>query len=148
MSKSTNDAKMEVFQSLKLEGCELKQFDGLLESKWLKYHPTFADSTFCRVHLQSSMDKWRNVELVIQTGKAMDINLYTIEVYQKDGQGVVTLDIGKEEVGIGDIKMTNWTLKDSSAFSAPIPGFTTGKTMQFTPKVDAAGNGYILRYNQ
>jgi len=148
MSKSTNDAKMEVFNSLKLADCELKQFDGLLESKKLKYHPTFADSTFCRVSLQSSMAAWTGVDLVIQTAKAMDINLYTIEIFKRGGQGLLTLDIGKEEVGIGDIKVTNWSLKDSSAFQAPIPGFDTGKTMKYTPAVDADGNGYILRYNQ
>jgi len=150
MSKSTKDAKMEVFQHLKLapRGCELKQFDGLLESKWLKYHPTFADSTFCRVHLQSSMATWTGVELVIQTAKAMDINLYTVEVYKRGGQGVLTFDIGKEEVGIGDIKVSNWTLKESSEFLAPVPGFHSGQTFKAKPSVDATGNGYILRYDQ
>merc|ERR1712048_1461891 len=85
-------------------------------------------------------------ELVIQTAKAMDINLYTIEIYQKDGPGVLTFDIGKEEVGIGDIKVSNWTLKDSSPFPAPVPGFEEGATVTMTPQVDKSGNGYILQY--
>jgi len=147
-SLSTNTAKLEVFENLTLVGCELKQFDGLLESKWLKYHPEFADSTFCRVRVRSSMDSWKDVELVIQTAKAMDINLYTIDVYRRGRQGVLTFDIGKEEVGTGDIKVANWTLKDTSEFDAPIPGFNSGSTFKVKPDVDAAGNGYILRYNQ
>jgi hypothetical protein len=132
---------------LSSKACELWQFDGLLESKWLKYHPTFADSTFARVNLQSATDQWKDVALVIQTAKAMDINLYTVEIYQRGGPGVLTFDIGKEEVGIGDIKVTNWTLKDKSEFQAPVPGFTDGATMTVTPQVDTSGNGYILRYD-
>jgi hypothetical protein len=119
----------------------------LLESRWLKYHASFADSTFARVNLQSANDQWKDVELVIQTGKAMDINLYTVEVYQRDGPGVLTFDIGKEEVGTGDIKVANWTLKDSSEFKAPLPGFTEGATVSVKPEVDSKGTGYILRYN-
>merc|ERR1712014_466037 len=101
----------------------------------------FADSTLSRVVVKSSNEDWKDVELVIQTGKAMDINLYTVEVYQRDGAGVLTYDIGKEEVGIGDIKVANWTLKDASAFQAPLPGFTEGATMSVTPSVDTSGNG-------
>jgi len=93
------------------------------------------------------MDQWKDVELVIQTGKAMDINLYTVEIYQRDGSGVLTIDIGKEEVGTGDIKVANWTLKDSSEFAAPLPGFEEGATQKVRPAVDSSGNGYILRYN-
>merc|ERR1712100_908888 len=142
-------AKLAIFKDLSLssKGCELWQFDGLLESRWLKWHPTFADSTFCRVNLQSSNKQWEDVELIIQTAKAMDINLYTVEVYQRDGPGVLTYDIGKEEVGTGDIKVSNWALKDSSEFQAPLPGFTEGATMKMKPVVDSSGNGYILRYN-
>jgi len=147
--KDLSSAKLEIFKDLSLssKGCELWQFDGLLESKWLKYHPTFADSTFSRVNLQSLNDQWKDVELVIQTAKAMDINLYTVEVHQRDGPGVLTYNIGKEEVGTGDIKVSNWELKDSSAFQAPLPGFTEGETMKMKPVVDSSGNGYILRYN-
>merc|ERR1712048_1094427 len=83
----------------------------------------------------------------IQTGKAMDINLYTVEVYQRDGPGVLTYDIGKEEVGTGDIKVANWALKNSDAFAAPLPGFKEGQEKLVKPSVDSSGSGYILRYN-
>merc|ERR1712216_930884 len=89
----------------------------------------------------------KDVELVIQTGKAMDINLYSIDIYQRGGPGVLTYDIGKEEVGIADIKVKNWPLKDSSSFSAPLPGFGAGSVRKMTPNVDASGNGYILAYD-
>jgi glucose-6-phosphate 1-dehydrogenase len=147
-AKSLSKAKLSIFHDLTMVGCDTRQFDGLLESKWLKYHPTFADSTFCRVKFRSSNHQWKGVELVIQTGKAMDTSLYTIEVYQRGGPGVLTYDIGKEEVGIADIKVQNWVLKDSSAFSAPLPSFGgASSTMRMKPKVDHSGNGYILRYN-
>jgi glucose-6-phosphate 1-dehydrogenase len=143
-----SDAKLEIFKELSLssKACELWQFDGLLESKWLKYHASFADSTFARVNLKSSNDQWKDVDFVIQTAKAMDINLYTVEIYQRGGPGVLTIDIGKEEVGTGDIKVSNWTLKDKSAFQVPVPGFEEGATMTVTPQVDASGNGYLLQY--
>jgi len=144
---SISAAKLAVFKDLSLVGCELKQFDGLLESKYLKYHADFADSTFCRAKFSSLAKDWEGVDLVIQTAKAMDINLYTIEVYQRGGPGVLTFDIGKEEVGLGDIKVSNWMLKDASPFDAPIPGFDSTTTMRVTPVVDSTGSGYILRYD-
>merc|ERR1712209_351526 len=52
-------------------------------------------------------------------GKSMDINLYTVEVYQRGGPGVLTYNVGKEEVGIADIKVENWPLVDSTSFEAP-----------------------------
>ena len=45
------------------------------------------------------------MKLIIQTGRSMDINVYTVEVYQRGDSGVLTHDIGKEEVGIVDIKV-------------------------------------------
>merc|ERR1719393_1108311 len=49
-------AKLKIFQDLSFssKGCELWQFDGLLESKKLKFHASFADSTFSRVNLRSA----------------------------------------------------------------------------------------------
>jgi glucose-6-phosphate 1-dehydrogenase len=147
-AQSLSKAKLAIFQDLTMVGCDARQFDGLLESKWLKYHPTFADSTFCRVQFRSSNDQWKGVELVIQTGKAMDISLYTIEIFQRGGTGVLTYDIGKEEVGIADIRVQNWVLKDSSPFSAPLPSFGgASSTIRRKPEVDDSGNGYIMRYN-
>lgn len=144
---SIDSAKLNIFDSLSLASCELWQFDGLLESKDLTYHPSFADSTFSRVHLSSSLPEWSDVELIIQTGKSMDINLYTVEVYQRGGSGVLTYDVGKEEVGIADIKVENWPLVDSTSFEAPLPSFNVASTMAATPDVSVSGTGYILRYN-
>lgn len=145
--ESIDQAKEEFFDSLSLDHCELQQFEGLLRSKRLKYHEDFADSTWCRVFVNSTMAAWKDVELVIQTGKSMDINLYSIDIYQRNGPGVLTIDNGKEEVGTGDIKVKNWKLKDSSKYEAPLPGFDSTGTVTMTPEVDADGNGYILRYN-
>merc|ERR1712187_674401 len=43
--------------------------------------------------------------------------------------------------------VANWTLKDSSEFQAPLPGFDSGQERTMKPAVDSSGNGYILRYN-
>mmetsp|Transcript_879 Transcript_879/g.2010 ORF Transcript_879/g.2010 Transcript_879/m.2010 type:complete len:560 (+) Transcript_879:96-1775(+) len=142
----TSRAKLEIFQHLSVANCELKQFDGMLESKKLSFHSAFADSTFARVYLNSSMPAWRDVELVIQTGKAMDINLYTVELFQRDGPGLITIDIGMEEVGIGDVKVSQWPLKDLRPFQAPLPGFQSNSSVSMTPSVSKAGSGFVLRY--
>lgn len=151
-----SEGKLKVLDSLSMDGCQLKQFSGLLESKWLKYHPSFADSTFCRVLLSSALPAWKNVEFVIQTGKAMDVNLYTVDVYQRDKPGIITFNIGKEEVGLGDVKVKNWitpTKQTGSSSGTKIelnvaaPGFNAG-SMAVTTNVDSEGSGYILDYNR
>ena len=116
----------QVLDSLSMDGCQLKQFSGLLESKWLKYHPSFADSTFCRVLLSSALPAWKNVEFVIQTGKAMDVNLYTVDVYQRDKPGIITFNIGKEEVLLArfDCIGTTLTLREAREHSREHIGTT------------------------
>jgi glucose-6-phosphate 1-dehydrogenase len=113
----------------------------------MTYHPDFADSTFSRVNLNSTNSRWKDVELVIQTGKAMDIQLYTIEIYQRGGSGLLTFDIGKAEEGVGDIKVQNWPLQNSKSFKAPLPGFDSTDHVEMIPKVDQDGTGYILTYD-
>ena len=63
---------------------------------------------------------------------------------QRGGPGVLTNDIGKEEVGS---KAENWPLVDSSSFEAPLSMYNDASTMAATPDVSASGTGYILRYN-
>ena len=46
--------------------CELKMFDGKLESEPLKYHPTFANSMFSRVLLMSLNAQLQWVVRIIQ----------------------------------------------------------------------------------
>jgi glucose-6-phosphate 1-dehydrogenase len=151
-SLPASEGKMQVLDSLTMTGCELKQFSGLLESRWLTYHPTFADSTFCRVQVSSNLPAWEDVQFVMQTGKAMDVNLYTINVYQKDDAGIITFNIGKEEVGLGDVQVSNWNTASQSEiqvqFEAASPGFDDTATVGMTASVDNKGNGYILNYNQ
>lgn len=140
-------AKLEFLNSLALDDCELKQFEGLLRSKKLKFHGDFADSTFCKVSVKSSMKQWQNTELVMQTGKAMDIDLYTVEFFQQGGPGVIKLNIGKEEApAIADISVENWKLVDASEFDAPAPGLSES-SMKVVPSVDKDGNGVIVDYN-
>ena len=97
------------------------------------HHLPNADSTFSRAHL--SLLEWSDV----QTGKAMDINLYTVELYQRGGSGVPTHDIGKEEVGS---KVESWPLVDSSSFEALLSMYNDASTMAATPDVSASGTGY------
>lgn len=146
-SAALAEAKLQLLNKLSLEHCELGQFEGLLRSKKMKFHGDFADSTFCRVFLKSSMQGWEDTDFVIQTGKSMDINLYTIEVYQKNGPGVIKYNIGKEEVGIADISVQNWKLVDDGEFEAPLPGFSSAGTRTVRPAVDQNGNGYMIKYD-
>lgn len=103
-------AKLEFLNSLALDDCELKQFEGLLRSKKLKFHGDFADSTFCKVSVKSSMKQWQNTELVMQTGKAYfcgelelvdasefdapapglsESSMKVVPSFDKDGNGVI-----------------------------------------------------------
>jgi len=69
-----------------------------------------------------------------------------VEFYQKDGPGVLTFEIGREEVGLGGIKVQNWELSNSDAFDVPAPGFGTAGSITATPAV-SKGNGFILNYS-
>merc|ERR1712100_681230 len=89
-----------------------------------------------------------NTELVMQTGKSMDMNLYLVEVHQQNGAGVIKISIGKEEApAIADISVENWKVVDASEFEAPLPGFTQENSMSVAPTVDPDGNGVIVDYN-
>ena len=131
-----DSTKLDIFNSLSLASRELWQFDGLLNSMGLTCHLPFADSTFKR----ASLLEWSDG----QTGKAMDINLHTVELNQRGGSGVLTYNIGKEEFGR---KVENWPLVDSSSFEAPLSIYNDASTMAATPDVSETGTGYILRYN-
>merc|ERR1712107_502756 len=64
-----------------------------------------------------------------------------------DGPGVITYNIGKEEVGIADISVRDWPLKDSSEFEVPLPGLGKTQHRKVSPQVDEKGNGIIVSYN-
>jgi len=129
------------------DGCEHGQYDGWLQEDGLSYHPDFADATYSTMILESKSEQWKNTEFVMTTGKLMGQHVYSIDMYQAGGPGVVRIDIGAEEVGVADIKVYDWPLKDSSDFLAPKPGFEEDKVLKFAPDVSDSGNGFILSYD-
>jgi len=140
-------AKLEIFNALSVDGCEHGQYDGWLQEDGLSYHPDFADATYSTMILESKSEQWKNTEFVMTTGKLMGQHVYSIDMYQAGGPGVVRIDIGAEEVGVADIKVYDWPLKDSSDFLAPKPGFEEDKVLKFAPDVSDSGNGFILSYD-
>jgi len=139
-------AKLAVLNRTNVSACKLGQYDGFLLEPKLKYHPAFADATLSEVMLTVDSDEWRGVPIVIATGKDMGAQLYTVDFYQKGGQGVLTFEIGKEETGLGGVRVKDWPLLDSSPFDAPAPGFGSQGSVRMTPEVHA-GTGYILNYS-
>ena len=143
---SRSTAKLDLFNSMTVEKCTQGQYDGFLLEPKLSYHNVSADSTLTTMTFDVDLDAWKDVEVVISTGKDMGTTLYTVELFERDGPGVLTYEIGKEETGVAGIKVRGWPLRDSSAFDAPYPGFTDTKTFHVQPAV-SAGDGYILQYS-
>lgn len=139
-------AKVALFEKTSATSCSLGQYDGFLLEPKLTYHPSFADSTLCTVSLAVDTESWRGVPITIATGKAMGTTLYTVEFFQTGGPGVLTFEIGREEVGLGGIKVSNWDVTNTSPFEAPTPGFGGQGTMTATPAV-VKGNGFVLNYS-
>ena len=144
---SRSAAKLALFNAMGVEKCVQGQYDGFLLEPKLGYHNASADSTLTRMTFDVGVDAWADVEVVITTGKDMGVTLYTVELFQRDGPGVLTYEVGKEETGVAGIKVKGWPLRDTSSFDAPYPGFSDGKTFRAHPSVTAGGDGYILSYN-
>jgi len=138
-------AKLELLRRVELTGIRHGQYDGFLLEPKLKFHPSFADTTFSNAHFSVDTDAWQGVNFTISTGKDMGTLLYTVEFFQRGGPGVLTYEIGKEETGRAGIKVANWPLKDSSSFLAPTGGFDASQAAKMTPAVKD-GNGYIAQY--
>merc|ERR1712241_614166 len=83
------EAKLEIFDDLAVDGCEHGQYDGWLFEDGLSYHPTFADATYSTMILESKSEQWKNTEFIMTTGKLMGQNVYSIDMYQAGGPGVV-----------------------------------------------------------
>lgn len=144
--QSDADSKLSFLNSLSLDHCDLRQFEGLLRSKHLKYHAEFADSTYCGVYATSSKSQWSGTNFFIRTGKSMDLNLYQVEVRQRNGPGKVIINTGIEEFpGYADIRVENWPVTNEE-FEAPLPGFDSQETVTVKPSVDSDGNGFIIDY--
>ena len=70
------------------------------------------------------------MEFIIQTGRST-----------REGSGVLTHDIGKEEVGIADITVENWLLVDSSSFESPLHSLNVASKMAAMSDVSASETG-------
>jgi len=147
-ANSHSDAKLAIFKQTTVKQCSFGQYDGFLLEPKLGFHNASADATLCTVSLEANTGDWKDVTVVIQTGKDMGETLYTVDIYQRGmhGESVLTYEVGKEETGVAGIKVKDWPLKDASAFQAPLPGFVGSKTMTMTPNVNQ-GTGYILQYS-
>jgi len=141
------EAKLEVFDQLKVTNCVHGQYDGWLFEDNLYFHPDFADATYSTMYLDMLSDDWKDVAVEYTTGKKMGLMLYTVDFHQKGGPGVMTIDIGAESVGKADIMVTNWPLQDSDDFEAPYPGFDDSARFTQSPAVSENGNGFILSYD-
>jgi len=139
---SRSEAKLEVFNDMSVTACELGQYEGFLLEDKLGYHNESADSTYAKVHLISGDEKWDDVEIIIATGKKMGAEDRRIEVFQRDGPGVLTFNIGKEVTGLGNVEVRDWDLKCDQPFMVPAPGFVAGAELSMQP-----GSGSILNYS-
>jgi len=149
-AKPRSDAKLAIFKSAMISSCDLAQYDGFLLEPKLKFHNASADATLCKVALDVGLDAWKNVKIIIQTGKDMGELSYTVDFHQRDGNGILTYEVGKEETGVAGIKVANWPLANNiSVYGAPFPGFDPSKTWpESPPEVSSSGNGYLLNYNK
>jgi len=141
-------AKLEVLEDLSVRTCSHGQYDGFLLEPKLGYHKNFADATFSTMYLDMNMDKWNETNLEITTGKSMGTTLYTIAMYQAGGPGLLTIDIGAEEVGVADIKVADWPLENGEcSFKAPMPGLEKEDEVDMTSSVSDEGTGVIVEYD-
>jgi len=145
-SESRSDAKLALLQKTELNNCCHGQYkDFALEPK-LTFHGDFADSTWCDVQFDVNTPEWTGVPVHIVTGKDMGELVYTVELHQKGGDGIVTFEVGKEETGVAGVKVTNWPLVDDSKLVLPAGGFDVHQTVTVTPAV-IDGTGYIVKYD-
>jgi len=145
-SESRSDAKLALLQNTKVNNCAHGQYLGFAFEPELTFHGDFADSTWCDVQFDVSTPEWTGVPVHITTGKDMGELVYSVELHQKGGDGILTFEIGKEETGTAGVKVTNWPLLDDSDLVVPAGGFDLTKTVTVTPAV-TDGTGYIIDYN-
>lgn len=145
-STSRSDAKLAMFKNTEVDNCCFGQYkDFVLEPK-LTFHGDFADATWCDVKFNVNTPEWTGVPVHVVTGKDMGELVYTVELHQKDGNGVLTFEVGKEETGVAGVKVANWPLVDDSELIVPAGGFDVTKTITVKPAV-VDGTGYIINYD-
>ena len=135
--ESISTAKSHVVDGLMDGGmtCSFGQYDGFLLEEYLTYHAEFADSTLVSCNLTAKSNNMNGVEIVIRTGKMLGEFLYSIDMYQKGGPGVLTYDIGKESLNLGDVKVREdrpplpHHCVCVETFTLPYLRFTTGTSL-------------------
>jgi len=148
---ATSAERTEILRSLTIKSATYGQYNGFLDEKGLKWHEDFATPTLCRVEFTSSRDIWKDVALVIETGKdfntegtdtkgnpkGKDGNMYDVEIYldkqETAGQAEeqvepdLTYQYGVEETGTARIKVRDISLVDygrlqqDDDFKVPLP---------------------------
>jgi glucose-6-phosphate 1-dehydrogenase len=85
--------KRDILRSLAIKNATYGQYDGFLDEDGLQWHEDFAAPTLCRVEFTSHNDNWKDVALVIETGKDFKTkddkdgkpgtrgNMYDVEIY-------------------------------------------------------------------
>jgi len=144
-STSRSEAKLAMFEKTEVDNCCFGQYLNFLLEPKLTFHGDFADATWCDVKLNVNTPEWTGVPVHVVTGNDMGELVYSVELHQKDGNGVLTFEVGKEETGKAGVKVTNWPLVDYSQFAVPAGGFDVTKTVYVTPAI-VDGNGYIINY--
>jgi len=134
------EAKLEVFQDLSARTCSHGQYEDWLQEPKLGYHADFADATLSTMFLDMEMDTWKDTALEFTTGKLMGTLLYNIQMFQRDGPGVLTINYGAESIGLGDIRVSHMPVVNDACIdkniTIPKPGFSDDKVMDFIPIVD------------
>jgi glucose-6-phosphate 1-dehydrogenase len=145
---SLSESKLALFNktSLGADACKVSgQYDGFLLEPKLKFHGSFADTTLVAMDVNVDTEAWKDTQFIIQTGKSTGATVYTVAYHQRDGPGVLTFEMGAEEVGVAGVRVENWPLTDSSSWSAPGPGFGAA-SIQATPNV-IGGTGWVVNYD-
>jgi len=145
-TESRSSSKLAIFEQTSVNHCCFGQYKSFLLEPRLSYHGGYADSTWCDVQLDVDTPLWTGVPIHIVTGKDMGELVYTVELHQKDGDGILTIEVGEEETGVAGVRVTNWPIMDNSELRVPAGGFNVSETVVVTPSV-VEGTGYVINYN-
>jgi len=145
-TEARSEAKLAVFNNTELDHCCFGQYKDFVLEPELSYHGDFADGTWVDATVNVNTPEFAGVPMHIVTGKDMGELVYTVEIHQKGGDGILTIEVGKEETGVAGVKVTNWPLVDDSELEVPAGGFDLSKTVTVKPAV-TDGTGYIINYD-
>jgi glucose-6-phosphate 1-dehydrogenase len=84
ITQDENSSRTDVINSLSVVGEAIfGQYDGYLEEKNVKSRSK--TETFFRLTLKNSLERWKNVEIVIEAGKAMPVRVADVTIVFKNG---------------------------------------------------------------